>query len=67
MSTTIRIVLTATFSKEDGSEIDAHEMETDVIDSMKRFVDNGMLTIGHDDVLVAEYGIAVLVNGGTNE
>ncbi len=55
----IRIVLTVTFQTEDGSPISRLDcdLEDDLIRNIERSIEAGMLTIGHDELIVDEYDL----------
>jgi hypothetical protein len=56
---TIKLVLTVTFQTDDGSPIVRLncDLERDLVRNIERCVEQGMLTIGHDELIVDTYKI----------
>lgn len=57
---TIRVVLTVTFQTEDGSPIGDPGPDGTLINlirNIERSIEEGMLTIGHDELIVDEYDL----------
>jgi formylmethanofuran dehydrogenase subunit E len=56
---TIKVTLTVTFQTEDHSDIGNLDcdLERDLVNTLDSFVDRGMLTIGHDELIVDYYHI----------
>ena len=55
----IRVTLTVTLQTEDGSPIGDLDcdLENDLNENLEHAIENGLLTAGHDELIVSEYRI----------